>query len=134
MSFVDFDEDFQISEDENHYVRQYDASDPAYFEKKQMLEFPIVKLGSLEVLVEAEKPASHFIEVFSPKKKEVLATTFLGVAPTYLYQLPVEVPLTVQVTLDQNENQELDEGDAIFPAQTVVISFAEKRKTLRLKF
>jgi hypothetical protein len=134
MSFVDFDEDFQISEDENHYVRQYDASDPAYFEKKQVLEFPIVKLGSLEVLVDAEKPASHFIEVFSPKKKEVLASTFLSVAPTYLYQLPIEVPLLIQVTFDKNENQELDEGDALFPPQTVVISFNKKRETLRLKY
>lgn len=134
LSFIDFNEDFLISGDETAYLREYDASDPEFFEIKHSLYFPLVELGSLEVLIEHEKPEAHFLEVYGPEKPEAISSVFLGKAPTYLYQLPLEVELTLKVTFDKNENQELDENDQVYPDETILIPFDKKKTVHKFKF
>jgi hypothetical protein len=134
LSYIDFNEDFLISGEETAYLREFDASDPEFFEIKHSLYFPLVDLGSLEVLVEAEKPEAHFLEVFAPGKDEAVASIFLGKAPTYLYQLPLEVDLRLRITFDRNENEELDQNDTLYPEQSVVIPFETKTAIHKFKF
>lgn len=134
LSFIDFDENFLISGDEAAYLREFDASDPAFFEMTHSLNFPIVNLGSLEISMDHEKVHAHFLEVFSPGKTEAIASTFLSSEPTILYQLPIEVDLILKVTFDVNENKELDDTDKVYPEQTVLIPFDDKNRKHRITF
>jgi hypothetical protein len=122
----DFDGDFFIDPIEQLFSRAYKVSD--FGSEQNYVDMPFVYQGTLKIHTTFSQPEDYFIEVHSPRIKELLASAFLKEHGLSLPALPLEVPLKLKIIHDINKNEYLDPTDPqseienlIIPANTRIL-------------
>jgi|GEM_PF-1696178 len=123
LATIDFDENFEIDSSERDFVLNLNPRELQSFES--MLIFPQVPKGRLGIKMNSLTPSKYYIEILSPRDKEVVAAGFLKDQAVFFENLPLEVQLSMRLIYDENSNQQLDDSDHIYELTPISISRLE---------